>query len=100
MKNNNRHLLVPVLLAFLTASLHARAADKTIGVGAKPVAGAEVLIDGSRAMVDQKWTYWDGPGFKSSLPIKWQIVDDPADKGTVVMSDDRAADGGQYGAAD
>jgi hypothetical protein len=51
-------------------------------------------------MLDEKWTYWEGPGFKSSLPIKWKIVDDPADKGTVVMTDDRAADGGRFGAAD
>jgi len=98
--NNKPSGFLPVLLAFLTAALHATAADKNISVGAKPVAGAEVIIDGSRAMLDQKWTYWEGPGFKSSLPIKWQIVDDPVDKGTVVMSDDRAADGGKYGAAD
>lgn len=100
MKNNHHHLLATALLAVLTAPFHATAADKNIGVGAKPVSGAEVIIDGSRAMLDQKWTYWEGPGFKSSLPIKWKIVDDPVDKGTVVMSDDRAADGGKYGAAD
>ena len=71
-----------------------------IGVGAKPVAGAEVIIDGSRSTLDEKWTYWTGPRFASALPIKWKIVDDPVDKGTVVMTDDRAADGGKYGAAD
>jgi hypothetical protein len=71
-----------------------------IGVGAPPIAGAEVIIDGSRTMLDEKWTYWEGPRFKSALPIKWQIVDDPVDKGTVVMSDDPAAAGGKYGAAD
>ena len=82
----------------------ARAADaaeeKTIGVGAKPAEGAEVIIDGTRKMLDEKWTYWQGPGFKSSLPIKWKIVDDPVDKGTVLMTDDPAAAGGKYGAAD
>jgi hypothetical protein len=71
-----------------------------VGVGAKPVAGAEVVLDGSRAMLDEKWTYWEGPRFSSSLPIKWKIVDDPADKGTVVMTDDPAAAGGKYGTAD
>ena len=71
-----------------------------VGVNAKPLPGAEVIIDGSRAMLDDKWTYWEGPGFKSALPIKWKIVDDPVDKGTAVMTDDRAADGGKYGAAD
>ncbi len=75
-------------------------ADKAIGVGAKPIAGAEVLLDGSRAMLDDKWTYWKGPRFGSSLPIKWKIVDDPVDKGTAVQTDDPAAAGGKYGAAD
>jgi Domain of Unknown Function (DUF1080) len=70
------------------------------GVGAKPPAGAEVIIDGTRQMLDDKWIYWEGPGFKSSMPIKWKIVPDPVDKGTAVMTDDRAADGGKYGAAD
>ena len=86
------------LFPVLTASTFA--ADKSLGVGAKPIPGAEIIIDGSRKLLDEKWTYWEGPGFKSSLPIKWQIVDDPVDKGTVVMTDDRAADGGKYGAAD
>lgn len=75
-----------------------------IGLGAKPEEGAEVIIDGTRAMLDEKWTYWEGPRFASSLPIKWKIVEDPVDKdkgtGTVLMTDDRAADKGKYGAAD
>jgi len=62
--------------------------------------GAEMLLDGSRKMLDAKWTYWQGPRFASKLPIQWKIVDDPVDKGSVVMTDDRAADGGKYGAAD
>ena len=62
--------------------------------------GAETIIDGTRQTLDEKWIYWEGPGFKSALPIKWKIVDDPVDKGTVLMTDDRAADGGKYGAAD
>ncbi|MFO1002173.1 MAG: DUF1080 domain-containing protein [Planctomycetaceae bacterium] len=71
-----------------------------VGVGAAPIKGAEMLIDGSREMLDEKWTYWQGPGFKSSLPIKWKIVDDPVDGGTAVMTDDPAAAGGRFGAAD
>ena len=71
-----------------------------VGVGAKPVEGAEVIFDGSREMLDAKWTYWKGPRFASELPIKWKIVEDPVDKGTVVMSDDPAATGGKYGSAD
>ncbi len=93
-----RHFFRTSLFAILTASSFA--ADANIGVGAKPIPGAEVLIDGSRKMLDEKWTYWEGPRFASSLPIKWKIVDDPVDKGTVVMTDDRTADGGKYGAAD
>lgn len=71
-----------------------------VGVGAAPLSGAEVIIDGSRKMLDEKWTYWEGPRFGSSLPIKWKIVEDPVNKGTVVMTDDPAAAGGKYGAAD
>ncbi|MEY3176625.1 MAG: hypothetical protein RLZZ436_4539, partial [Planctomycetota bacterium] len=71
-----------------------------VGVGARPAEGAEVLFDGTREMLDQKWTYWEGPGFASSLPIKWKIVSDPVDGGTVVMTDDPAAAGGRFGAAD
>lgn len=51
-------------------------------------------------MLDEKWTYWQGPGFASSLPIQWKVVPDPVDSGTVIQTDDRAADGGKYGAAD
>ncbi|HEX2860526.1 MAG TPA: DUF1080 domain-containing protein, partial [Lacunisphaera sp.] len=71
-----------------------------VGVGARPVPGAEVILDGSRGMLDAKWTYWEGPRFGSSLPIKWKIVADPVDSGTVVQTDDPAAAGGKYGAAD
>ena len=71
-----------------------------VGVGAKPLPGAEVLIDGTRETLDEKWTYWEGPGFKSSLPIKWKIVEDPVDNGTVVMTHDPVAAGGKYGTAD
>lgn len=71
-----------------------------VGVGAKAPRGAEVLFDGSRSMLDEKWTYWQGPRFASSLPIKWKIVEDPVDKGTVVMTDDPVAAGGKYGTAD
>ena len=73
---------------------------KSIGVGAKPIEGAEILIDGTRKTLDEKWTYWEGPRFASSLPIKWKIVEDPVDGGTCLMTDDPAAAGGKYGAAD
>ena len=88
-------------LAFLTVAItHLQAADKNIGVGAKRVRGAEMIIDGSHKMLDDKWTYWQGPRFSSALPIKWKIVEDPVDKGSCVMTDDPATAGGKYGAAD
>lgn len=95
--NPLRPILVPFALFLALASITTRAET---GIGAKPLAGAEVILDGSRQMLDNKWTYWTGPRFASALPIKWQIVKDPVDAGTVVMTDDRAADGGKYGAAD
>lgn len=82
---------------FLVAFVSAHAA---VGLGAKAPKGADVLIDGTRETLDAKWTYWEGPRFGSSLPIKWKIVDDPVDAGTVLMTLDPAADGGKYGAAD
>ncbi|MDO1447928.1 DUF1080 domain-containing protein [Rhodocytophaga aerolata] len=71
-----------------------------VGVGTKAPKGAEVLFDGSRKMLDDKWTYWQGPRLAASLPIKWQIVEDPVDKGTTMSSNDPAGAGGKYGAAD
>src|SRR6266508_721483 len=97
--NKLKHLcLIPLFLTVLAIPQNGTA--QNIGVGAKPISGAEVIIDSSRKVLDEKWTYWEGPGFKSAMPIKWQIVDDPVDKGTVLITDDRAADGGKYGAAD
>jgi len=76
------------------------AADN-IGVGAAAVKGAELILDGSRKLLDEKWTYWKGPRFSSSLPIKWKVVDDPVDAGkTAIQTDDPAAKGGRYGTAD
>ena len=87
------HLHVARLVLFGTTLLIALAsfAWAEVGVGVEPIEGAEILFDGTRQMLDEKWTYWKGPRYSSSLPIKWKIVDDPADKGTVVMSDDPAA---------
>lgn len=99
--------LVPLSLLMISAlagSSFLSAQDKTppsnINVGAKPVKGAEVIIDGTRELLDGKWTYWEGPRFASTLPIKWKIVEDPIDGGTCVMTDDPVAAGGKYGTAD
>jgi hypothetical protein len=84
-----------VTLVLLTISCSAQ-----VGVGAKPADGAEVYLDGSRKMLDDKWTYWKGPRLGASLPLKWTIVKDPVDNGTVVNSNDPASAGGKYGSAD
>ncbi len=91
-----RHFLPLALVAI--SSVTAFAAE--VGLGVKPIEGAEVIIDGTRETLDTKWTYWQGPRFASSRPIKWKIVDDPIDKGTVLMTDDPVALGGKYGTAD
>jgi hypothetical protein len=90
------HFLISLILVFGAAPT----ARAEVGVGAEPLPGAEVLFDGTRSMLDGKWTYWEGPRFSSSLPIQWKIVEDPVDEGTVMMTDDPAAAGGRYGAAD
>jgi hypothetical protein len=97
-------LITPVLLvaamAFTACTSTRNAFSKNVGVGTRPARGADVVIDGTRKTLDEKWTYWEGPRFASSLPIKWKIVEDPVDGGTCLMTDDPAAAGGKYGAAD
>ncbi|KAA0140899.1 DUF1080 domain-containing protein [Gimesia chilikensis] len=92
--------LVICISMCLTTPLAVSTAQADVGVSAPAPSDAEILLDGSREMLDQKWTYWKGPRFGSSLPIKWKVVEDPIDKGTVIQSDDPAAAGGKFGAAD
>ena len=95
--NNQRTLLRTICILLATSSL----VTAEIGVGAKPVPGARVILDGSREMLDRNWTYWNGPRFASKLPIKWKVVDDPVMKGgKAIMTDDPVAAGGKYGTAD
>ncbi len=88
-------LTISLLLALATV-----VTAQLVGVGAKAPKGAEVIFDGSRQMLDQKWTYWNGPRLAATLPIKWQIEKDPAGPGTVLNTNDPAGAGGKYGAAD
>ncbi|GAB3969963.1 hypothetical protein GCM10028806_17040 [Spirosoma terrae] len=87
------------LAVCVTLSLFAPAYAQ-LGVGTKAPKGAEVIFDGSRKMLDEKWTYWEGPRLAATLPIKWAIEKDPAGSGTVMNSNDPSAAGGKYGAAD
>ena len=73
--------------------------EKT-GVGVKAPKKAEVLFDGSEKMLHENWKYWEGPRFAAQMPIKWKIQPNPTGKGTVMNSNDPAAAGGLYGAAD
>jgi hypothetical protein len=93
-----RALFIMVML-FTQGTLIAQE-TKHIGIAAKAPKNAEVLFDGSKDLLDKKWTYWEGPRLAAELPIKWQIEQDPVDKGTVVNTNDPAAAGGKYGAAD
>ena len=70
------------------------------GVGAAPEAGAVVYLDGSRALLDANWAYWEGPRLKAAMPIKWEAVSDPVDGGGAISANDPSAAGGLYGAAD
>lgn len=71
-----------------------------IGVGAEAPVDAEVILDGTRQMLQEKWTYWEGPRFSAQHPIKWMVVKDPVDAGTAINSNDPTAAGGKYGSAD
>ena len=71
-----------------------------MGVGAKAPKGADVLFNGSKKSLTKNWTYWEGPRLAAELPIKWEIVPDPVDKGKAVNANDPAGAGGKYGAAD
>lgn len=95
---SDRHFIRLSPLLFLILLAVPSAAQ--IGVGAKPIKGAEVYIDGTRKTLDDKWTYWKGPRLAASLPLKWTIVKDPVDGGTAVNSNDPASAGGKYGSAD
>lgn len=90
-----RQIVFYIFLCFFISTSQAQ-----IGVGAEAPVDAEILLDGSRRMLNEKWTYWEGPRFSSQYPIKWKIVEDPVGPGTAVNSNDPAAAGGKYGAAD
>jgi hypothetical protein len=88
-----------MLLGFALAA--ATLATAQIGVGAKAPTGATVLFDGTRQSLDANWAYWNGPRLAATMPIKWTLVADPTGaKGQVLNTNDPAAAGGKYGAAD
>ena len=89
--------VVFLTLMGLTISLNTSAQT---GVGAKCPKGAVVYFDGTPEMLHKNWEYWEGPRFSAEMPIKWKVVSDPIDGGWALSSNDPAAAGGKYGAAD
>jgi|TARA_R110002096_G_scaffold128961_6_gene277557 hypothetical protein len=71
-----------------------------VGVGVEAPKDADQLFNGKKRSLNKNWTYWEGPRIAAQLPIKWEIVPDPVDKGEAVSSNDPAGAGGKYGAAD
>lgn len=100
MKNITKITLLTALIISACFFASWTAIEGNTGVGVKAPADAEVIFDGTRKMLDEKWTYWEGPRFSSELPIKWFLENDPIDKGKAVNSNDPAAEGGKYGTAD
>lgn len=93
----HKTLFAAIPFVLVAAALQAQTAT---GVGAKPSPKAEILFDGTREMLDEKWTYWDGPRLEAKPPIKWFLVKDPVDGLMVLNSNDPTAAGGKYGSAD
>lgn len=84
-----------------TEIITAETPPENVGVGATAPTTAEVYLDGSREMLDEKWEYWKGPRFKGlGDEIKWFVAEDPVDGGSTINTNDPAAAGGLYGAAD
>ena len=96
-------ILFKVLLRTLSVSLLALSVNISfaqVGVGTKPISGSLVLFDGTPQALNKNWTYWEGPRLAAKMPIKWEVVNDPVDPGGALNSNDPAAAGGIYGAAD
>ena len=103
MLKNKCFLLIPVLVMVqmgLFGQDGMMQKPGSLDVGAKPSSKAAVLFDGTRQMLDEKWTYWQGPRLAATLPIKWFLVDDPQGSGKVLNTNDPTAAGGKYGTAD
>ena len=64
--HRNRNSFLYFIALLLSTGNHLLFAQ--IGVGAKPPKGAEVLFDGSKKMLLDKWEYWQGPRFKAEPP--------------------------------
>lgn len=93
-------ITISVLFILFTGLTNSLITSGQTGIGAKCPKGAVVYFDGTSEMLHKNWEYWQGPRFSAEMPIKWKIVADPVDAGSAVSSNDPAAAGGKYGAAD
>ena len=100
-QHNRTILILPMmaLAAMLLCPVSAYSQGK-VGIGTPVRRGGEMLFDGTPEMLHAKWIYWEGPRFSTEMPIHWELVKDPVDGGMVLNSNDPAAAGGKYGAAD
>ena len=89
-----------IAIIVLSLSLMNVYSQKSVGLGAEAPVGAEVVFDGTAESLHGNWIYWEGPRFAGEMPIKWEIVKDPVDGGTVMSSDDPAVVDHKYGSAD
>jgi len=93
-------IIISAIFLVFTGLTTLKIASGQTGVGAKCPKGAVLYFDGTAEMLHKNWEYWEGPRFSAQMPIKWEIVADPIDTGSAVSSNDPAAAGGKYGAAD
>ncbi len=89
-----------IAIIVLSLSLMNVYSQNSVGLGAEAPAGAEVVFDGTAESLHANWIYWEGPRFAAEMPLKWKIVKDPVDGGTVMSSDDPAVVDHKYGSAD
>ena len=89
-----------IAIIVLSLSLMSVYSQNSVGIGTKAPDGAELLFDGTAESLHENWIYWEGPRFAGEMPVKWEIVKDPVNKGTVMSSDDPAVVDHKYGSAD
>lgn len=56
--------------------------EKTKDVGAQAPKGADILFDGTRKSIEEKWEMWPKP----DMPITWSVVESPTGGDKVLMT--------------